>query len=384
MRVTVARGGYRVCRQVPEVMKVRAWEQSFEFGVVGAGWRTDFFLRVAEAIPGMAVSGVVARRPERAALIEAEWRVPCFASITELLRDSRPSFLISSVTAEAMPEVCLEIAEHRVPILAETPPAPSLDSLVSLHRDLVGVDARIQVAEQYWAQPLHAARQAIVDAGTIGAVNQVHLSVCHGYHAMSLIRRLLDIGYEAATIRGQRFRSRVIAGPDRGGPPDDAVVTDMETDYAFLDFGDRLGVYEFCLPQYRSWIRGQRVDVRGERGEIIDDRVTYLKDATTPITAHLTRHEAGPNGNLEGFYLKGIQYLDEWVYLNDFAPARLTDEEIAVARCLQDMSRYVNDGAGFYSLEEACQDQYLALMCSRAIETGDTVRTERQPWSGQT
>ena len=157
----------------------------------------------------------------------------------------------------------------------------------------------------------------------------------------------------------------------------------METEYAFVDFGYRLGVYEFCLPQYRCWIRGQRVNIRGERGEIIDDRVTYLKDPVTPITAKLTRHEAGPNGNLEGLYLKGIQYLDDWVYINEFAPARLTDEELAVARCLLDMFRYVHDGTAFYSLADACQDQYLALECTRAIETGESIQTERQPWSGQ-
>ncbi len=362
---------------------MHASNESVEFAVVGAGWRTDFFLRVAEAIHGMEVCGVVARKPERAAEIEADWNVPCFTSVTELLQDSKPGFVISSVTAEAMPDVCLELADRDVAILAETPPAPSHESLVSLYRDLVAANARIQVAEQYWAQPLHAARQAIVDAGILGTTNQVHMSVCHGYHAMSLIRRLLGVGHETATIRGQRFRSQVIAGPDRSGPPDDENVVDVATDYAFLDFGDRLGIYEFCLPQYRSWIRGQRVNVRGERGEIIDDRVTYLKDPITPITANLVRHEAGRDGNLEGFHLKGIQYLDEWVYVNEFAPARLSDEEIAVARCLQDMTRYVNNGTEFYSLADGCQDQYLALTCLRAIENGETIRTEPQPWSDQ-
>jgi len=360
-----------------------AAKETFDFAVVGAGWRTDFFLRVAAAIPQMHVCGVVVRNAERADALTSKWDVPCFASIDELLRDTQPTFVIASVSAGAMPEICLELAAYDVPVLAETPPAPDLDQLNSLYRQCSEAGARVQVAEQYWAQPLHAARQAIVDAGILGPVNQVHMSVCHGYHAMSLIRRLLGIDYELATVRGQRFKSRVIAGPDRCGPPKEETVVDMETDYALLDFGDRLGVFEFCLPQYRNWIRGQRVNVRGERGEIIDDRVTWLKDAVTPITAKLTRHEAGRNGNLEGLYLKGIQYLDDWVYVNTSSPARLTDEEIAVARCLQEMHRYAENGSEFYSLAEACQDQYLALACTRAIETGETIRTEQQPWADQ-
>ena len=353
----------------------------FEFAVVGAGWRSDFFLRVAAALPRMKVCGVVARNETRAKKVQTDWAVPCYASVAELMQKTRPSFVIASVSAEAMPDVCIELAGHAVPILAETPPANDLEGLVSLYQALSEAGARIQVAEQYWAQPLHAARQAVVDSGVLGPINQVNLSVCHGYHAMSLIRRLLGVSFEPALIHGQRFKSRVIAGPDRSGPPGEQRVVDVETDFASLDFGDRIGLYEFCLPQYRSWIRGQRVCIRGERGEIIDDRVTFLKDEVTPISTRLERHEAGRNGNLEGSHLKAIQFQDEWVYRNPVLPARLSDEEIAVAQCLLDMQRFVGEGRSFYSLEEASQDQYLALACTKAIETGDNVQTEAQMWA---
>ena len=357
--------------------------ERFEFAIVGAGWRSDFFLRIAEALPNMNVCGIVVRDSIRAEEIQARWGTPCFTSISALAERTDPSYVIASVSAESMPEVCLELTNRGFAILAETPPAPDLDSLISLHQQLTTLGARIQVAEQYWAQPLHAARQAIVDAEILGRPNQVQLSVCHGYHAMSLIRRLLGIGFESATIRGQRFVSRVIAGPDRSGPPSKEALVDMRTDYALLDFGDRLGVYEFCLPQYRSWIRGQRVCIRAERGEIIDETVTYLKNEATPITAKLTRHEAGRNGNLEGFHLKGIQFLDDWIYRNPTVPARLSDEEIAVAKCLIDMQRFIETGESFYSLAEASQDQYLALSCTQAIKSGDMIVTEAQPWSAQ-
>jgi predicted dehydrogenase len=355
----------------------------FEFAVVGAGWRTDFFLRAAAALPQMKVCGVVARDETRAKEVESDWGMPCFASIPELLQNTRPSFVVASVSAQAMPDVCIELAGHAVPILAETPPATDLEGLVSLYQQVSKLGARIQVAEQYWAQPLHAARQAVVNSGVLGPINQVNLSVCHGFHAMSLIRRLLGVGFEPARIRGQRFKSPVIAGPDRSGPPSEQRVAEVETEFASLDFGDRIGLYEFCLPQYRSWIRGQRVCIRGERGEIIDDRVTYLKDEVTPISARLERHEAGRNGNLEGAHLKAIQFQNDWVYRNPVLPARLSDEEIAVAQCLLDMQRFVEQGRSFYSLEEASQDQYLALACTKAIETGDTVQTEAQIWASQ-
>ncbi len=351
--------------------------------VVGAGWRTEFFMRIAHACEAIRVVGVVARDLQRRQAFQAEWGVPCFDSIDSLLAATSPSYVIASVSQAAMPEVCIELARRGVPILAETPPAPDLERLVTLYETLTGLDARIQIAEQFWAQPLHAARQAVVNSGRLGAVSQAYLSVCHGYHAMSLLRRLLGTGFANAEIRGQRFASRVIAGPDRFGPPREERLVDVDNDTAWLDFGDRLAQYDFCQPQYWSWIRGQRVCIRGERGEIVDDSVTFLEDPVTPITARLVRHEAGRHGNHEGFHLKGLQFLDRWVYRNPVAPVRLNDEEIAIAHCMLAMQRYVDTGVSFYSLAEACQDQYLALAVADAVASGEAIRTTSQVWSGQ-
>ena len=213
--------------------------------------------------------------------------------------------------------------------------------------------------------------------------SQGYLSVCHGYHAMSLIRRLLGVGFQDAEIRGQRFSSRVVAGPDRFGPPREERLVDVVNDCAWLDFGERAAQYDFCQPQYWSWIRGQRVCIRGERGEIVDDTVTCLQDEVTPIRSRLVRHEAGRHGNHEGFHLKGLQFLNEWVYRNPVAPARLNDEEVAIAQCMLAMQRYVDTGESFYSLAEASQDQYLALAVTEAVDSGGTVRTTPQPWADQ-
>ena len=54
----------------------------------------------------------------------------------------------------------------------------------------------MQVAEQYAFQPLHAARLAFIRAGKLGEISQVQVSVAHGYHGISLIRKFLGIGYE--------------------------------------------------------------------------------------------------------------------------------------------------------------------------------------------
>jgi len=94
-----------------------------------------------------------------------------------------------------------------------------------------------------------------------------------------------------------------------------------------------------------------------------------------------TRHSAGENGNLEGNYLKGIQAGGEWWYRNPTIPAELSDDEIAVADLLLRMAEYVQGGEAAYSLAEACQDRYLDILTAQALERGEPVRAEVQPWT---
>ena len=354
---------------------------SIRFGIIGGGWRAEFFLRIAQALPErFEVDGVLVRDPAKAEAFSTRWRVPTFGTLDELLAASRGTFVVTSVPSRANAVLLRELAQRGVPVLSETPPAPDEPEMVALY-EAVPRDARIQVAEQYHLQPMHAARIALANSGLLGRVTQAQVSAAHGYHGISLIRRLLGVAFEDARITAMSVKPPIIAGPGRNGPPTEEKIVDAAQDLAWLEFGDRLGVFDFTGQQYFSWIRSQRVLARGDRGEINNDDLRYLKDFRTFVHVQLQRENAGEDGNLEGYYLKGILAGDEWVYANPFVPGRLTDDEIAIATCLDKMAAYADGGPSFYSLPEACQDHYLSLMLHKAIETGETVVTEAQTWT---
>jgi hypothetical protein len=71
----------------------------------------------------------------------------------------------------------------------------------------------------------------------------------------------------------------------------------------------------------------------------------------------------------------------EWVYHNPFIPARLTDDEIAIATCLIKMNEYAKGGPNFYNLAEASQDHYLSMVINEAIKSKTTIQTTTQPWA---
>ncbi len=351
------------------------------FGIVGSGWRVRFFLRAAQALRGqLEVAGLAARRPQRAAKLASAYGVPLYRSPSDLIAAQRPDFVVTSVSWPANPPIVRQLVEQGLPVLSETPPAGTAAEMHALWT-LQAQGARIQVAEQYWRQPHHAARLAFAHSGRLGRVSQAQVSAAHGYHGISLMRRFLGIGTELATVSARRFNSPIVKGPTRQGPPNQEKVSGSTQLIAHFDFGDRLGALDFSSDQYFAWIRGQRLLVRGERGEIIDDRAVYLQDFRTPIEVTFTRHSAGPDGNLEGNYLKGIQAGEQWWYRNPALPAELSDDEIAVADLLLRMTEYVNGGDDAYSLAEACQDRYLDILAGQAAESGQLVRAEHQPWS---
>lgn len=354
---------------------------SVKFAIVGSGWRAEFFLRIAEALPDrFTVTDMVVRDPAKAKAMAERWGVKVHPDAEALAREGGYSFAVVSVPRLAAPGVILRLTGYGVPVLCETPPAADLEELLALHREL-DRSARVQVAEQYNFQPFHAARLHIARSGKLGTVTQAQISAAHDYHGISLMRHLLGVGFDEAEIEAFTFTSPIVGSPGRGGPPERRELVPSGQTVARFHYEGKLGIYDFTGDQYFSWIRSPRILVRGENGEINNDQVRYLKDYRTPVETALTRSHAGTGGNLEGFYLKGIHMGEEQVYGNPFIPGRLSDDEIAVATCLEKMDRYVHGSPSFYSLAEASQDFYLSLLVKQAAETKQSVRAVMQPWA---
>lgn len=336
------------------------------FVIVGSGWRAEFFLRVAAALPErFAVSAVVARRPERADELVTHFGVRCVPDLESALA-TRPDFAVTSVSWSGNASFLIDLHRRGVPTLSETPPAPSVDAMRAL-AEAVGSNARIQVAEQYPFQPELAARIAVARSGKLGKISHAQVSVAHGYHGIAVLRRLLGVGVGPVEIRAETFSAPLVKGPDRHGFPTEEASGDSRQTLATLRFeGGQTGVFDFSGDQYFSWVRANRLLARGDRGEMDLQSARWLADFRTPIEAPFLRREAGRGGNLEGFSLRGITLGDSFVYENPFFPARLADDETAIATCLAKMGDYASGGPDFYSLAEGIHDHSLGLAIDHA------------------
>jgi len=368
-------------------------DRPIKVGMLGSGFRARTMLRVLAALPQwFDVVGVAARNADDRALL-ADRGFPAYATVEHLVTHGRPDFVVCTVPGDQSLPYLTALAELGIPVLMETPPARGLAELLELYQ-LVAAGANIQVAEQYHLEPLVSAQLAVAGSDMLGVVTDAAVSLAHDYHGISVLRRALNAGFAEPLVTARVDVRQVFPSPTRYRDPESLDLVPTNYTQAWFDYDDKsgvvdgpkLGVYSFDDAQYRSWVRSPSLVVRGPLGELRDDLVRLVAitdgEVATPMAAHLERISAGGAGSHEGLFLRGYQVFGEWAYYNPFLPARLADEELAIATMLARMGAHVlNGGPGPYPYAEATQDQYLALIMKQAVATGQSVRAVAQPWA---
>ena len=354
-----------------------------KIAIIGAGWRSEFFIRIAQLLPEkFEIVGVVARKDEVRSALAERFGVQTYSSISQLLSKNKPDYAISSVSWDSNPGVVEELVSAGVYVLCETPPAPTLEGLQKLWA-AVGSSEMVQVAEQYLSLPGHSARLAITKSGVIGDVSSLELSSTHGYHAVSIMRGFLQSGFEPTTITTRQFQAPLVDPLLRNGFNADLSPKNAKTTISLIDFGSgKSGVYNFVDNQWHNQLRHRRIVVRGSRGEIVDDSVIRLIEGPAITTSRIERYQLGYDLNLDGYDTEHLSFDGKVVFKNPFTGLRFMDEEIAIATLMAQMADWIDGNAKApYPLNEACQDHLVSLAIDESIALGKSVTTAKQDWA---
>jgi predicted dehydrogenase len=356
------------------------------FAIVGSGWRSEFFVRLARLLPEelTLVAGVV-RRPEAAEEVAGRWSVPTYLSVDEMVSAQHPAFVVTSVPRAVNPEIVAALVASGTHVLSETPPATDLDGMRRLWSE-VGGSGLVQVAEQYLLLPGHATRLALVRRGVIGQCSSVQVSSTHDYHAVSIMRGYLGLlGAEQGPVRVQaaRYEAPTVDPLGRDGWTDDPDVKDTGTLLGLIDFGDgRSGLYDFTDNQWHNQLRARRVIIRGSHGEIQNDTVLRLAGARSIVASGIARRQLGYDLDLGGYDTEHLSWNGEVVWRNPLLGLRLMDEEIAIGTMLVANAAWARDeGPAPYPLADACQDHHVALAVHEAARTATAVTAAVEPWA---
>lgn len=357
--------------------------RKFRFGLIGSGWRAEFYIRIAKALPEhFELAGVLIRDKEKGENFSKIHQVPVVQTLEEL-EAKNPDYVVLAIKRGVISGYLTKLFERQIPVLCETPPGEDVASLRSVWENFQKYNGKIQVAEQYFAQPLYAAWYEVIRSGKLGEIENINISALHGYHGASMIRRYLDTGFSNAKIYGKRFWFDVTETYGRDGMAFDGEVFRCSRDRLTMEFENgKTAFFDFSDPaQYHSFIRTRQLTVQGVRGEIDDMTVRYLTKENIPVTQTLKRIDLGVYNNQDWSHY-GIMLGEEFLYKNPFGNARLNDDEIAVASCMQKMGEYLDTGKEFYSLREALQDMYICLVMDEALaHPNKEIVTVLQSWA---
>ncbi|MGN0494532.1 MAG: Gfo/Idh/MocA family protein [Acutalibacteraceae bacterium] len=329
------------------------------YAIIGAGWRSEFYLRIAALLPDtFKVSGIYIRNKQKREEFSKKYNAPIFDNLEKLL-ETDFDFIVSCVNKTGICDTVRELANKNVPLLTETPIGTSIKEIDDFLGE-IKPDWRVQVAEQFHFMPRNAAIKRVIESGILGEITQVQLSCCHDYHAASLIRFFLGTGNEMPEASSFTLPDTVTRYNSRGGLLKEPQTVTAEEKFVILRFKDKTAVYDFNYEQYFSDIRRSRILIRGTNGEILNNEFTYLKNGL-PHSFTLRRNSYGTNESLDGFTLVNITAEGKVVYENPFKSARLSDEEIAIATCLLKMKKYLETGIPFYTLNDAAIDSKIFL-----------------------
>ncbi len=356
--------------------------KKIRFGLIGTGWRSDFFLRIAKEMPEQFEAVILmTRSEEKGAAYTAEWGIPATTKAEDVLV-LKPDYVILSISHFAFEEYIKIFGDAGMPILCETPPASNRDALYRIWDYVQANNVKIQIAEQYEYWPLYATINKIVEKGMLGEVSNMRLAALHGYHGVAVLRRVLGEGMRGLTVKGDRYTFPVLETDSRQGIVNGGDMTEAVRDVLTLQWEDgKVGFFDFAGKNYHSAIRTRSLNVQGTRGEIDNFDVRYVNEDGYAVTATMVRNDRGVHKN-NGLSHQHMSLNGEVLYENPFMYKRFNDDEIAMAACMVGMQEYIETGKdACYSLANAMQDALIAIAMTEAVTTGETITIGEQPWA---
>ena len=359
-----------------------------KFIIVGSGWRSLYYVRIAKALPHIfELCAMYCRTEEKAQKMAKEHHIHATTSIEECV-NYRPDFVVVVVNKSSIAEVSMEWMRRGFTVLCETPAAMDVETLNKLW-DMHNQGHRLVVAEQYTGYPEYRALLKVVGRNLIGEPDCLNISLAHEYHGASLMRALLNVTSDMDfTVSAKTYQFPTTETLTRYDSYKDGRVADKKRCVATFEFADgKVALYDFDSEQYRSPIRKNTLKLQGSRGEIIDRTVYYLDEENEPQVSEIriekrlveTEYE---NPNLH--YVEevtDIRFEDDQVYTPEFGLCGLAQDETAVASLMIRTAAYSKGNAPEpYPLKDALQDAYMAILLREADASQRKVSSSKQAW----
>ena len=346
------------------------------FLIVGSGYRSEYYGRIAKTYPDLFRALFLCRSEEKVRLITHNTGIEATTDLKAAISFA-PDFVVVAVDRGHVAQVAEEWALRGFPVITETPIGESMESLKRIWDLCNEQSAKIVCCEQYYRQPMLSLGLSLVEKGLIGKPSTGYLSMVHDYHAASILRKMMLTDGEDYVLRGERKVSDVVATDSRYEAFYDGHIDKETRDIIHIDYASgKSAIYDFSSVEYRSYIRSRHIVVRGDRGEWNDRIMYYLDDDNNPQKKLLMPEIPSKYRILDTQALRDARR----TWQSELQLDTLQDE-FAIATMLLDMKEYSEGGTPPYPLKEALDDALFWLMVQEAVkEPWKEIHLPDRPW----
>jgi predicted dehydrogenase len=220
-------------------------------GLVGAGRRAQAHVQSILALDDrFELVAVCDINPAAAQAIAARTGASAHGDVDEFFRAGRLEAVDIVTPPDAHHVIAKAAADYRVPMLIETPIAPTRQMAELIIEAAARANIPLEVGENVWRWPAERLARQVLQSGAIGRVLRAYcLYVTGGYHAMNLLRTYLDYA-EPRTVSAHVRRYAVEPYDFNGAHHDDETWTEATIDFA----GGATAIHE-CTSSWSSPVR---------------------------------------------------------------------------------------------------------------------------------
>lgn len=338
--------------------------------IVGSGWRSLFFVRVIKAMPDkFKLLAMLTRSEETALRVACENGIYVTTNEKECV-DLNPDLVVVATSKTNIVDTAIKWANYGFEVLMETPAGISEEDFGKF--ETCNCKDKISVAEQYHRYPMFQAIKVVLETGILGNINDIVMSLCHDYHAVSLMRFFFGNIDGAKVLFNTEYPINVLETGNRGGVLHDGSLKEYKRSIALLEFSaNRHATYDFSSLLYHTEIANQGLIIRGSLGEYKDGEFIFAQvakntgkvdegklvskvDETHKETVEKYRYcKERLEINYSGSEVEKICFRGKCLWTNPYLNLGFGNDEIAIADLLLDKSKY--------SLDFAIEDARLGL-----------------------
>lgn len=358
--------------------------------IIGTGRRSAYLYGpLLKSIAGVQLVGVWGRSAERAHPLGAQFGVPAYTDLDQLMREVAPQIGIVSVNYGANGVVGLQALEAGLNVLLETPIAHDLSEADAIIVAAKRRNLKIEIAEQFHRRPLEQLKLALIASGLFGKVHTSFNDFAgHGYHGVSVMRSYL--GFDARPVRVMGAVRNYDLGAYRSRLANNHQPRQETQEHGLIEFeGGQIGVFHWTSVGYDSplrWWRSSRflaekgMGITVGVGLDVEERLSLLApgDEAPRFVTVERRWERVDGGALVAMIAHtGDPDLPIVRWDNPFTPQpqgagpQWHDDEIGVAGCILSLVNAVrNNTEPTYGALQGRIDQELILAIRQSSQEG--------------